>query len=230
MAIIKLGCGPLGALTRSGAAEGEAEGKSDDEAERDAKEKAARSAMRKALEAAAKLAHLRCPLACPEKRLDITIDAPTTDGAEHAATKGKWKCSADAAWHLKIHCFEAAGKLKGYATLPGTEADPVQLRCGKPVIRNDTESGKVEAVTPKSAAQKTAQAQAENAAFSHIEDTLKKFTCRGRCRTRKITLVIGPPKTTVGPNPTTNSDVWDKNSMFDCEAECGWQLSIECQQ
>ena len=230
MVVVQLGCGPLGTVTRKGTGEGQAERKSDDEAEIDAKENAARSASGHALEAAIKLANLQCPVSCRKKQVVITVDAPTTDGPEHAATKGKWKCKAEADWHLKIQCFETLGELKGEATLPGTDADPVRLRCGIAVIRSGDESGKAEAVTPRSAAEKTAKAKAEDAAFSHIEDALKKFTCRGRCPRRKLILFVGPPKITAGPEPTAEHNVWHKDNLFDCEASCAWELTIECQK
>jgi hypothetical protein len=231
MAIVnKLGCGALGALTKKGTSEGEAERDSDNEAEINAKENAARSAVRQALMAAFKVSRLPCPIACPNKRLVITGGAPTTKGSEHAAAKGKWKCKAEARWQLKVQCFERPKELKGEATLPGTEANPVPLRCDVAVIQTGSGSGAVQAITPSSAAARAAKMKAEDNAFSQIEDTLKRFTCRGRCPERTITIAVGPPEITTGPNPTTDKDVWDKENMFDCDASCPWELTIECQR
>jgi hypothetical protein len=225
----KLACGEVGALRRSGRGEGTAEEKNRDNAEAEAKENAARDAFRNGLRAAAKVASQECPLACPAKVIEIVVDGPETDGPERSATEGMWKCDATAAWHLRIICLEKVA-LKGDEALPGSEADPKPLNCGKPVKRAGKADGKAISVSPKSAAAKTACMFAENRAYHEVEAQFRLFTCRkSTCPDRKVRMKIGPAKVTVGPAATTQEGVWDPDSLFDCEAECAWTLVFECQ-
>lgn len=227
MALI-LTCGPLGGVSKKGSEEASSEDTDELAVERDAKEKAARAAFRKALEAAAKYMTVECPSACAQKKIEVTIDAPTTDGAEKGVTAGKWECTAKAGWNLKITCSRKTDAVMGF-TLPGTEIAPKPLNCGRLAKRKNKATGEAEAVTPKSGAEKTAKTNAENAAYSQIEQEFKFFTCRkSRCPVRRVKLQIGPPTTTAGPRPTAKDGVWDKNNMFDCSAESRWTMTIEC--